>query len=391
MPARAVYSEPVRPLAAAEHAARRSRSTTTCSISPTSRGKRILTTRYAHSITVREENAAAALEVMVRFAIDPQMADLSAADHVAVRDLGAGWISGASGRGVGVLSRSWRRDSHVRGKAHGLARRSGGRARCRRARSVGSASTNGRAGLIYTRTGRAFFTDRAQTREVVARTAAAAEAAGLFEELATDWLCLDAEIMPWSAKAQSLIEQQYGPVGAAARTGLDSAQAAAARATARGIDVGRSRGAPRERKRERADRFAAAVRQYCWPVDGLDGVTIAPFHLLASEGRVHSASRHAWHMSDAGTARRARSAVPGDAHASWSICRTKRALQRAIDWWLEMTGAGGEGMVVKPRDLPGTRRQGPPGAACHQVPRPRLSAHHLWPRLRPARESRAPA
>ncbi len=78
---------------------------------------------------------------------------------------------------------------------------------------------SGESGCIYTRTGRQFFAGADENREAVARTAKALDAAGLFRELETDWLCLDAEIMPWSAKAQSLIEQQYGPVGAAARTG----------------------------------------------------------------------------------------------------------------------------------------------------------------------------
>ena len=35
-----------------------------------------------------------------------------------------------------------------------------------------------------------------------------------------NYLCLDAELMPWSAKAQGLLETQYAAVGAAARLGL---------------------------------------------------------------------------------------------------------------------------------------------------------------------------
>jgi protein phosphatase len=97
----------------------------------------------------------------------------------------------------------------------------------------------------------------------------------------------------------------------------------------------------------RAEKFGAAVRQYCWPVDGLNGVKIAPFHLLASEGRVHSDKAHAWHMS--ALARLA------DRDPLFQATRTKTvdlmdsaSVSGAIDWWLAMTGAGGEGMVVKP-------------------------------------------
>jgi protein phosphatase len=45
--------------------------------------------------------------------------------------------------------------------------------------------------------------------------------AGLWESLATDWVCLDAELMPWSVKAQELVRQQYAAVGTAARLGLE--------------------------------------------------------------------------------------------------------------------------------------------------------------------------
>ena len=45
----------------------------------------------------------------------------------------------------------------------------------------------------------------------------------LWEELKTDWVCLDCELMPWSAKAQELLQQQYAPTGAAARHGLPAA------------------------------------------------------------------------------------------------------------------------------------------------------------------------
>ncbi len=38
-------------------------------------------------------------------------------------------------------------------------------------------------------------------------------------------------------------------------------------------------------------RFVAAYRQYCWPVSSIDDLKLAPFHLLATEGKVH-ATKH---------------------------------------------------------------------------------------------------
>ena len=85
--------------------------------------------------------------------------------------------------------------------------------------------------------GRAFFSDRRMTEALLDRLRQAADAAGLWEELSTDWLLLDAEIMPWSAKASSLIEQQYAPVAVSGRAGLAAALDAARRAAARGAPV----------------------------------------------------------------------------------------------------------------------------------------------------------
>ena len=51
----------------------------------------------------------------------------------------------------------------------------------------------------------------------------------------------------------------------------------------------------RQRK-EAADLYIEAYRQYCWTVGSLADLKLAPFHLLASEGAVHTAKDHLWHM-----------------------------------------------------------------------------------------------
>ena len=68
-------------------------------------------------------------------------------------------------------------------------------------------------GTVYTRTGRRFFTNASLEHQFLSRLQSAANAAGLWEELGTDWICLDCELMPWSAKAQELLQKQYAPVG----------------------------------------------------------------------------------------------------------------------------------------------------------------------------------
>jgi protein phosphatase len=51
-----------------------------------------------------------------------------------------------------------------------------------------------------------------------------------------------------------------------------------------------------ERRAELAAQYVKAYRQYCWSVNSLTDLKLAPFHLLASEGAVHTDKDHAWHM-----------------------------------------------------------------------------------------------
>ena len=84
----------------------------------------------------------------------------------------------------------------------------------------------GETGACYTRTGRRFFNDALLELQLLQRVQHAVEAAGIWESLKTDWVCLDCELMPWSAKAQELLRQQYAPAGAAAHAALPAAIAA---------------------------------------------------------------------------------------------------------------------------------------------------------------------
>ena len=102
--------------------------------------------------------------------------------------------------------------------------------------------------------------------------------------------------MPWSAKAQELLKQQYAPVGVAAKQGLGSAVATLQQAKARGIDVS-SLFSDHQERSQLVDKYINAYRQYCWKVDKIDDFKLAPFHILATEGEAHIHKPHSWHMS----------------------------------------------------------------------------------------------
>src|SRR5215204_5007947 len=106
--------------------------------------------------------------------------------------------------------------------------------------------------------------------------------------------------MPWSAKAQELLRSQYAAVGAAGKASLPEAVAALDQAVHRlsGDALYQAQAAHSQlhARRENIQRFVAAYRQYCWPVESLGDLKLAPFHLLASEGQVHVHQNHIWHM-----------------------------------------------------------------------------------------------
>jgi protein phosphatase len=200
--------------------------------------------------------------------------------------------------------------------------------------------------VVLTRTGRRFFEDFSLEAELLARLDAALAASGLWEELATDWICLDCELMPWSAKARELIREQYAPVAAAGRNGLAAASAALAATAARGVDVTEML-AEVESRREQVEAYAAAYAHYCWEVSGPGDLKLAPFHILAGEGHVYVDRPHTWHMEK--LAALALHEPVCIATANLLVDLNDEASRRAgIEWWERLTSGGGEGMVVKP-------------------------------------------
>jgi protein phosphatase len=162
--------------------------------------------------------------------------------------------------------------------------------------------------------------------------------------------------MPWSAKAQELLRQQYAPTGAAARAALPAAIGALSKA--REIPEAASLLESYKQRGEAAERYVEAYRQYCWIVNSLADLKLAPFHLLASEGQVHTSKDHIWHMETlAGICKadpRLLLATP------FQVVDLTNANDQAkgIQWWEELTSRGGEGMVVKPIEFITKGRKG---------------------------------
>ena len=137
--------------------------------------------------------------------------------------------------------------------------------------------------------------------------------------------------------------------------------------------------------------YAEAYGRYCWTVDSVDELRLAPFAVLAGEGELLAARSHEWHMdvaarlADADTGRTSGTgAHEGTAGMGGSGGSGREGVLMATDyrivdlsdrmneaeatqWWEELTAAGGEGMVVKPVDAiveGGRRGLVQPGIKC---------------------------
>ena len=319
-------------------------------------GKRLIDTRLKPKITIREENAIAALEVMSRFAVDPKwliylpptMSPSETSKHKDLlehpdeafafyRSEGIPTViceqKHMGSRAVVVLCK----DETVSQSRFGVVKPS--------------------LGVVYTRTGRQFFSDEALQQQFLVRLQLAADRAGLWEALGTDWMCLDCELMPWSAKAQELLRDQYAPVGNAGVHALQAEEDVLAKAMLRigGLDELAARTGERLSS---VKRYVREYRQYCWTVSSLADLKLAPFHLLASEGAVHSDKPHTWHMEMLTKLCAADEEILLATPYRLVEVKDETSCEAAAHWWTEMTSQGREGMVVKPLNFITEGRRG---------------------------------
>jgi len=339
VPAEKVWYEPVRPLAAPP-SAREERDPSTLKIDDVI-GKHVVETSTHGRITVREEHAAGALEVIARWAIDPRyLLYLPPTMSPPTTSQRAGMLEHpdeafAAYRSDGV-SEVVVQEKHMGSRAVVLLAKDPSR----------FGGPAGWRGVVHTRTGRPFFGDELSER-FLAELHAAAERAGLFDELGSSWLLFDAELLPWSLKADDLIRDLYAATGAAANDALPRAVSALEAAVASGVDAGELLSRTRERA-EDAVAYRAAYRQYAAPASGLDGLQLAPFQLLASEGRNHATAPHAWHLDLLDRLVEADPIRVRRTERRFVDLSDREAVAGAVAWWEELTASGGEGVVVKP-------------------------------------------
>ena len=313
-------------------------------------GKRIVQTRLRNNLTIREENSIAALEVMSRFAINPKwliylpptMSPCGTSELPNYLEHPEQAINYYRKRGVEKIVCE---EKHMGSRAVLVV--------CKNKETVLNrfGIENEGIGICYTRTGRNFFNDGDLEVEFLDRVQKALTKSGFWDKFDTDWVCLDAELMPWSAKAQSLLKDQYAAVGSSAKNSLSAVEQALQTAMARGITDIEPILKKISYKNEAVSKFIDAYRNYCWDVNSVEDYKLAPFHILATEGSVHVDKDHHWHMDSINEICLADESIFRVTPYRVIETNNKESVQSAIDWWTEMTKRGGEGMVVKSFDF----------------------------------------
>ena len=311
-------------------------------------GKRFIQTKLFNGITIREAQSITALEVMSRFAINPKwlvylpptMSPVATSslpnflEHPAevfsyYKEQNVDWVmceeKHMGSRCVIVLCR----DEEVAQRKFGV-------------KGEG-------IGVCYTRTGRAFFNDPEIANKLLYRLHNALTKSNFWQTLATDWVCLDCELMPWSTKAQALLKEQYAPVGVAAQQGINAALEALQQTSQRGVEVQELL----DRMTQKAslpNKYIQAYQQYCWTVENIEDLKLAPFHILATEGSIHTDKLHLWHMENIAKFCQFDEILLATKYHTVNL-EAPAQVESATNWWLELTAAGGEGMVVKPMNF----------------------------------------
>lgn len=198
-------------------------------------------------------------------------------------------------------------------------------------------------GIIYTRSGRRFF-ESEQELEVVTRLHQSLTSNDYFTSHQTEFVLLDAEILPWNLKARELIRHQYAHVAEQALLDREQLKRSLESAVDR-VDGVREWYREVSQKLEQAETFKQAFQTYCWDVEDLNAIKIAPFHVLAHSEETFFDKTHEWHMT---MNQRFSEMDELFLATDYRIIEDAETETDVIEWWKTMTEDGHEGIVIKP-------------------------------------------
>lgn len=350
VPAHEVYCEPVRPLEKPETTLSQQQEYDDILDISEVIGKCFVQTRLRNNITIQEENSIAALEVMSRFAVNPKWLmylppTMSPSETSALPEFLEHPKEALEYYKKQDIQKVVCEEKHMGSRAVLVI--------CQNETVANKrfGIENEGFGICYTRTGRNFFNDKDLEQAFLTKVLEGLNKANFWEKFQTDWVCLDAELMPWSAKAQALLKEQYAAVGSASKHSLQAVEEVLLQTAPRNLPEIKDLLTKIQDKKEKQAKYVKSYQNYCWEVERVEDFKLAPFHILATEGKVHTNQNHEWHMKQIHDICETDSSILQATKYKVVDTEDDNSMQEAINWWLEMTQKGGEGMVVKPYDF----------------------------------------
>jgi protein phosphatase len=309
-------------------------------------GKQLIETKLMGHVTLREGNTITALEAMSRFAIHPKWLiylppTMSPSETSSVPELLEHPKEAFDYFHKNGIDKVVCQEKHMGSRAVVIV--------CKDEATVKSrfGLENEGIGVCYTRTGRRFFNDATLEADFLAQIQNTLTERGFWQKFDTDWVCLDCELMPWSAKAQALLQNQYAAVGASASAALKDVVDVLTQTLERQLEA-----LPLLEKYQghqaMTEQYIAAYRQYCWEVKSVFDYKLAPFHLLATEGKTYFDKDHVWHLEQLGAFCGGENTILMKTAYQIIDLSNDDSVKKGIEWWETLTAQGGEGMVVKP-------------------------------------------
>jgi protein phosphatase len=331
--------------------------------------KKRIETQLLGPVVIAEENANAALEVISRFAIDPRWL-IYLPPTMAPTDVAKLWEDFADEAYDGIADNRFRSYLEYPTEAIYYFKKRGIKNIFFEEKHMGSRAVmvickdnsvparrfkipEKRIGVIYTRTGRPFFADSKMELEVLNLLQESLNQSDFWERHKTDWVCLDTEIMPWSFKAFDLLKSQYAAVGCSANAAMNSVLVEINKAKIHNSNLGpefEQLSSQTQEAKTLVNRYIDSYRRYCWPFQTIKDLQVAPFHILATEGSVHTDKNHLWHLEEIARIKLNTSNVFRSTQFLMVDTDNEVSIKKAVKWWHDLTNAGGEGCVIKTLD-----------------------------------------
>lgn len=203
-------------------------------------------------------------------------------------------------------------------------------------------------GVLYSRTGQRIFDDTNVEIALINQIRSAIEISGTWEKLKTDWVCLDCELMPLQFDQREDLKKRYAQIGLA---GVHSLNEVVKQLRQTKVDGKANEVLMHFDERLNAVKnFVKIYQQYCCSTKAIENLRLVPFHIMATEGRLHTNKDHFWHLE---TISKIVKEIPNSflGRVEYRVVdlNNLKSQKESIDWWEEINNLGGEGIVAKPQ------------------------------------------